>query len=104
MARLGKEERDTKIKLARQMRMDDVAWSTISADPRIDVGVPTLKAWLEDGGSDAGKPAKGKPAKGKRGNGKVSDAVLLKEQRAENARLQALVSDLLLGKLKVQKS
>lgn len=99
MARLGKEERDTKIKLARQMRMDDVAWSTISADPRIDVGVPTLKAWLEDGGSDAGKPAKGK-----RGNGKVSDAVLLKEQRAENARLQALVSDLLLGKLKVQKS
>lgn len=97
MPKLGDEKRKEIIALVKQMRKDDVGWDTILNDQRIkgQVKLPTLKSWVGESGDAA-------PARGKRG-GKVSDAVRLKEVLAENARLQALVSDILLGKVKLQR-
>lgn len=99
MPKLGDEKRKEIITLVKQMRKDDVGWDTIMADPRVKgmVQLSTLKGWI----GEAGDAALSRP---KRGGGKISDAALLKEARAENARLQALVSDILLGKVKLQRA
>lgn len=100
MPKLGKQKRDEITALAKQMRKDDVGWDTIINDQRIKgfIKLPTLKAWAGEGAvtSTAGSP------KVKRG-GKVSDATKLQEALAEISRLQTLVSDLLLGKVKLQR-
>lgn len=98
MPKIGDEKRKEIITLVKQMRKDDVGWDTIMNDQRIkgQVKLPTLKAWVGEAGDAA-------PSRPKRGGGKVSDAVKLNEALAENARLQALVSDILLGKVKLQR-
>lgn len=99
MPKLGDEKRKEIITLVKQMRKDDVGWDTIMGDQRVKglVQLSTLKNWVGEGGEAA-------PAKPRRGGGKVSDAQRLKEALEENARLQALVSDILLGKVKLQRA
>lgn len=84
-----------KIKLARQMRKDDVGWDAIAGHADIHMPVATLRRWLGEGG----ETSRAKPKRG----AKAEDAATIKELRAENTRLQALVSDILLGKVKLEK-
>ncbi len=97
MPKLAKEKQDEVVKIVRQMRSDDVGWAAIMNDARIKglVNEVTLRRWVE-GGDD-------KPRNKKRG-AKADDAATIRDLRAENARLQALVSDILLGKVKLQRT
>lgn len=96
MPKVGREKREEIVKLARQMRTDDVAWETILNDARVKGVVKnkeTLIKWLEGG-----------PSRAKRTAAKTDAAETIKELRNEIERLQALVSDLLLGKIKLGKA
>lgn len=91
------EVKAEKIRIATQMRADDLGWDMIARDPRIDMPVETLRKWID--GSDG----EGRTARRQKRGAKADDAAVIKELRAENARLQALVSDILLGKVSLER-
>lgn len=94
MPKVTNEVKAQKIKLAKQMRGDDVGWDQIARHQDINMPVETLRKWVEGGDTTKSKPKRG---------AKVDDAATIKDLRAENARLQALVSDILLGKVSLER-
>lgn len=95
MPKVTNEVKAQKIALAKKMRKDDVGWDQIANHADIDMPVETLMRWVE-GGNGA---ARARPKRG----AKTDDAAIIKDLRAENARLQALVTDVLLGKVKLER-
>ncbi len=97
MPKVTNEVKAQKIALAKRMRGDDVGWDAIARHADINMPVETLRKWLEGGDDTKPRP---KPKRG----AKVDDAAIIKDLRAENARLQALCTDILLGKVKLQRT